>query len=126
MSKGFGTKQIKYVLDVSHGPKIPFVVQWDRSLKDTDKRAINTSGLIWGLLTNGTQELYDAVAEKLDADSADVIMGLYQEYQRERLMGNLKAQTNSGKWARIVEYATHADMRRNLRKYEAIDFARAL
>lgn len=126
MPKGFGAKQIKYILEVAHVAKIPFLVAWEGTLKKTDSRAINTGGLIWGLLVNGTDELHRQVAEKLDPASADAILELYQENQGQQMIGNLKAQTDSGRWVRLVEYASHEGLRRNLKQYEALDFAAAL
>lgn len=134
MAVGFGLKTVNYLLEISEETdsrfrsvaKIPFIVAWEKNLKTTDQRAINTAGLLWGLFMNGTQELHDAVADKLDCASADAILELYNERNGRRNIGHLKVYTDNGKKLRLVEYASEPNMRRNLKKYEAIDFAAQL
>lgn len=127
MSKGFSVKQIKYILESGNVIGIPFLVEWEGSQKKTDARAINTAGLIWGLLVNPHREdIYEAVAEKLDPSSAEIILETAIENEGKRFNGVLKVEQSNGSFVRLVEYATHEGMRANLKKHEAIDFAKAL
>ncbi|MFM6139901.1 MAG: hypothetical protein ACKPCP_38165 [Sphaerospermopsis kisseleviana] len=127
MNKGFSVKQIKYILESGNIVRIPFLVEWEGRQKKTDKRAINTAGLIWGLLVNPHREdIYEAVADKLDPASARVILETAIENEGRRFNGVLKVELSDGSFVRLVEYATHEGMRANLKKHEAIDFAKAL